>query len=257
MISKKIHYCWFGPKCIPQRELDCIESWKKYLPDYELVFWNEDNFDVNSVEFCQQAYKSGYYAFVSDYVRAYALYNYGGIYLDTDVEVFEGFKQEIEKNSATLGFENKTMIGTAMMAFSERHCIPAALVEYYEKNQFLLANGTFNKTANPFILTEHLKSLGLIQNNSFQRVNGVKIYPRDYFFPKLLEDDVFALTNNTLSVHKFSASWLTDREKKRGRNKLWLNVARPILKNCQKLLNILLGSRLTKSIELTIRKALK
>ena len=87
MIPKIIHYCWFGRKPLPPLAVKCIESWKKYLPDYTIKEWNEDNFDINIVPYTREAYEVGKYAFVSDYARFYILYHHGGLYFDTDVEV--------------------------------------------------------------------------------------------------------------------------------------------------------------------------
>ena len=109
MIPKIIHYCWFGPNDFPELEKKCMESWKKMESEYKFMFWNEDTFDVNSVSYVKEAYKKGKYACVSEYVRMYALYNYGGIYFDTDVEVVGAIDSSLE-NAAFIGFENRTMI---------------------------------------------------------------------------------------------------------------------------------------------------
>lgn len=257
MTPKIIHYCWFGPNPLPERELKCIDSWKKVLPDYELRFWTESNFDLDSNKFCKQAYEKGYFAFVSDYVRAKALYDFGGLYLDTDVELYKGFRAVVSESTNFLGFENKTMIGTAVMGFEPQHSVSRSLKSYYEENLFITAEGTLNKTANPFVLTNILIDQGLIQNNDFQHVKDIKIFPRDYFFPKLIGDDEFRETSNTVCVHKFSASWLTDREKKRGRSWYWLTFGRPTLKFLQKTLIRLMGDSRAKKIELFIRGKLK
>ena len=109
-IPKIIHYCWFGPNPIPELELKCMESWKKYLPDYKLMFWNEESFDIDSNTFAKQAYEAKCFAFVSDYVRTKVLYEYGGLYLDTDVEILTNFNEIIENNKCFLGFETRAKL---------------------------------------------------------------------------------------------------------------------------------------------------
>ena len=112
-IPKIIHYCWFGKKDKPELVKRCIKSWENNLNDYKIIEWNEDTFDINSNKFVKQAYEAGKFAFVSDYVRVYALYNYGGIYMDTDVEVYRTFSKDILKNESFWGFEEKNFIATS------------------------------------------------------------------------------------------------------------------------------------------------
>ncbi|MFQ7081030.1 glycosyltransferase family 32 protein [Sellimonas intestinalis] len=118
-IPKIIHYCWFGPNPIPKNEQIYIENWQVKLPEYRFVFWNEESFDVQSVRYVKQAYDQGKYAFVSDYVRIYALNKYGGIYLDTDVEVLKDFSPFLDHNTF-LGFENRTMVGTGIIGTQKK-----------------------------------------------------------------------------------------------------------------------------------------
>ena len=117
MIPRIIHYCWFGRKEKPESVVKCILSWKQYLPDYQIVEWNENNFDIeNSITYVKQAYDCKMWAFVSDFVRLHALYNYGGLYFDTDVEVFKPF-DDLMINSGFCGFESKYYIGTSVFGF--------------------------------------------------------------------------------------------------------------------------------------------
>lgn len=115
MVPKIIYYCWYGVKKLPELKQKCFESWIKYIPNYEIMLWNESNSDLTSCEYVQQAYDQKKYAFVSDYVRIKALYEYGGIYLDTDVEVLKSFNH-LMHSKGFFGFENRTTVGTAVMA---------------------------------------------------------------------------------------------------------------------------------------------
>jgi len=122
-IPKIIHYCWFGPKDIPEIELKCMESWKVFFPEFKFMFWNENTFDIREASFVEQAYEAKHYAFVSDYVRTKVLFEYGGIYLDTDVEILQNFDMVLKKEVCVLGFETRSKVGTAVMAFTPKHAI--------------------------------------------------------------------------------------------------------------------------------------
>lgn len=134
-IPKIIHYCWFGKNEMPLKEKECVAGWKKFYPDYEFKIWNEDNFDYNKCIYARQAYERGYYAFVSDYVRAKVLYEYGGIYLDTDVKIIKKLPNVPEKGF--LGFERRKFIGTAVMAAEPESELIAELLDYYEQHEFV------------------------------------------------------------------------------------------------------------------------
>lgn len=256
-IPKIIHYCWFGPKPIPESELKCIESWGKFFPDYEFKFWNENTFDINAYAFSRQAYESKYYAFVSDFVRAVVLKQYGGIYLDTDMEILSSITSLLEGNQAVLGFENKTQVGTAIMAFVPNHDIMIDFANYYYNSSFINSSGNLNITANPSILAEILFKYNILLNGSDQKVRGVHVFHRDVFFPKKMSEYDFRVTDKTLSIHHFNASWLTSRQRSRGQNVIWIEICRPVLKRCRKLLFLLCGSDCTRRFETKIRNILK
>ena len=256
-IPKIIHYCWFGPKPIPELELKCIESWKKYLPDYKLMFWNEKSFDINSHSFSKQAYEKNYFAFVSDYVRAEVLKVYGGIYLDTDFEVLSNFTDIFVDYDVVLGFENSSLVGTAMMAAVPNHNIFQAFAKHYVNSSFVNRNGKIQITANPAILADILKKNGINLNGKDQLVNGVYVYQRNLFFPKKLKDDSFRMTEETVGIHHFEGSWLTDRQKKRGQNVIWIEICRPLLTKVKDILCLVLGESKTKELEINIRNFLK
>jgi mannosyltransferase OCH1-like enzyme len=138
---------------MPDLAVNCINSWKKYLPDYELVLWNEDNFDINSNQYVKEAYESKKYAFVTDYVRLYALYHHGGIYMDTDVEVLKSLDEFLEHTAFT-GCENDQMCVTGTMASEKGHKWIEDLLNDYDDKKFILAEGSFDKTPNTQIITE-------------------------------------------------------------------------------------------------------
>ncbi len=256
-VPKIIHYCWFGPKEIPALELHCMLSWEKYFPDYEVMFWNEETFDINSNRFAQQAYQGGHYAFVSDYVRTKVLYEYGGIYLDTDVEIIHYFDNVIKDGFSFLGFENSTHIGSAVMGMSKKHPIMGEFMNYYLNNSFINNSGDIDTIANVIKFTDILTTQGLNTNGKRQVVKDIDIYPRDYFYPKNISNNEFIVTNNTLSIHKYSCSWMTPREFKRGNNKIWINVIRPLLRFLREQGITLIGAGRIQTIEIKLRNLLK
>lgn len=257
MVPKIIHYCWFGTKEIPPMEKTCMESWKKYLPDYDVKLWNESNFDLTVCKYAQEAYATKKYAFVSDFCRIYALYEYGGIYFDTDVEVLKSF-DKLLMHRAFLGFENRTMVGTAMIALEPHSPIAKDMLDYYYKTPFYDAKGNENLTTNVTLLNKILEKYGIKHENSYQELKGgVTVYPREYFFPKKLSETEFIITEAAYCVHKMSGTWLTARQKKLGSNIFWINVCRPILKKCLKLSIFLLGEDRAKNLEIKVRNAIK
>ncbi|MDQ0243677.1 mannosyltransferase OCH1-like enzyme [Bacillus fengqiuensis] len=202
MIPKKIHYCWFGKGEMPQLAQKCIKSWEKYLPDYELILWNEDTFDVNSHPFTKSAYEKKKYAFVTDYVRLYALYNHGGIYMDTDVEVIKNL-DNLLSNRAFSGFESNDTVPTGIMASIKKHKIIGILLDYYNENN------DFNLTPNTQIISSIFESMGLNRNGSYQILeNDFHLYPRDYFCPIGFDNEKKHFTENTYTIHHFAGSWL-------------------------------------------------
>lgn len=216
MIPKKIHYCWFGRNPLPESALKCIESWKKYLPDYEIIEWNEDNFDVNSIPYTQQAYAAKKYAFVSDYARFKILYEHGGLYFDTDVEVIRPM-EEIVDRGPFLGFEinpcNERPEGAVNpgvgMGAKKEMAIYRSILYYYSQLSFILPDGSYNITdAVVNITTRELARVGLKEESGIQQVAGITIYPADFFNPF---DDITGRLNktqNTYTIHWFSKTWL-------------------------------------------------
>lgn len=255
MIPHIIHYCWFGPKSFSDLEIQCIESWKKYLPNYELKLWNEKTIDLHQSKFAEEAYLKKKYAFVSDYVRAKVLYEYGGLYFDTDFELLKPIDDLIEFSNF-LGFETQTHLGTAIMAFEAHHYVMKQFLAYYEKHSFLDSKGRMDNTANVTVLTDLLIPLGLKTNRERQHIKDIEIYPRDYFYPKRLKKNVFSLTVNTVGVHRCQNSWMTEKQIKRGNSILWTKILRPILYRCRIIGVKLIGKEKIRQIEIVLRNKL-
>ncbi len=212
MIPKKIHYCWFGGKPLPQLALDCIESWKKYCPDYEIIRWDESNFDLQSNDYVREAYEAGKWAFITDVVRLYVLVKEGGIYMDTDVEVLKPLDDLLELQAFS-GFESETKIPTGIMAAEKGHKFFKELLADYDNAHFKKEDGTYDMTTNVIRITDACKKYGLVQNNTLQTVNGFTFFPKDYFCPKDIDTRELHITDNTYTIHHFDGSWLNENER--------------------------------------------
>lgn len=208
MIPKVIHYCWFGRGELPELAKKCIASWQKYCPDYEIIQWNEDNFDVSSTAYTQYCYEQKKYAFLSDYVRLAVIRSHGGLYFDTDVEAVHSF-DELVRYSAFFGFENDSYINTGLGFGAEpEHPAVAVMLKQYE-NLTAREGGGFDLTPCPALNTAALLPYGLSQNGARQTVCGAEILPVEYMNPY---DDLtgrLRRTENTLSIHWYSKSWMS------------------------------------------------
>lgn len=207
MIPKVIHYCWFGRGKMPELALKCIESWRKNLPEYQIKEWNEDNFDLDLYPYVREAYDHRKFAFVTDVVRLYALYHEGGIYMDTDVEVLSSLDPFLDHHAFS-GFEDEHLIPTGIMASEKEGKWAKDNLDYYNGRHFVKEDGTLDLTTNVTIITNYMLPKGLKQNNTYQDFpNLITLYPKDYFCPKSKEDAQIYLTNNTVTIHHFAASW--------------------------------------------------
>lgn len=213
MIPKRIHYCWFGRGEKPALANKCIESWKKYCPDYELVEWNEDNFDINICPYVKEAYENRKFAFVTDYVRLYAMYSQGGVYMDTDVEVTRSL-DEFLVHHAFSGFENTENVPTGIMASEKGLPIIKELLDYYTDRHFVNEDGSFDMRTNCESITEILLKHKLVLNGKFQTVADFTLYPPDYFCPFENETGRLNKTENTATIHWFNKSWIEDGSQK-------------------------------------------
>ena len=213
MIPKKIHYCWFGKGKMPTKAIECIESWKKILPEYELVEWNEDNFDINAIPYVREAYENKKYAFVTDYVRLYAMYNFGGIYMDTDVEVLKPLDQFLD-NVAFSGFESSQLIPTGIMASEKGFPLYKEFLDYYNDRHFVKPDGSFDMTTNVIIMTTIADKHGLVHNGKMQVIDGWALYPSDYFCPLNDATGKLDMTKNTAVIHWFAKSWVSAKDRR-------------------------------------------
>lgn len=211
MIPKVIHYCWFGGNPLPELARKCIESWRKFCPDYEIVRWDETNFDVTQNDYCREAYESKKWAFVSDYARLKVLYEYGGIYMDTDVEVTKNLDLFL-KHDAFSGFEDDKHIPTGIMASKKNGEWMRLLLSYYKDRHFILENGEFDLTTNITSITKMTLSKYPVElNNQFQEIEGVcALYPDDFFCPKDYVTGELCITANTYAIHHYDGSWASE-----------------------------------------------
>lgn len=210
MIPKVIHYCWFGRGEKPKLAKKCIASWKKYCPDYEIIEWNEDNFDINCCPYVKEAYESRRFAFVTDYVRLYVMFTQGGIYMDTDVEVTRNL-DEFLVHKGFSGFESETQIPTGIMAGEKGFPLFEKLLSYYDGRHFLDRNGNQDTTTNVITITAMLSERGFIPNGKYQVVDEFALYPRDYFCPLDDSTGVMYDSKNTATIHWFNKSWVPQR----------------------------------------------
>lgn len=213
-IPKIIHYCWFGRGKKTKLIRKCMKTWKKYFPEYDIVEWNEENFDINSNEYVREAYNNKKYAFVSDYARLYALYNFGGIYFDTDIEVIKNF-DNIIKNMDIYAFEKEDVIMTGVMIARKGSKIIKQFLKLYDNLKFLNDDGSLNLLPNTYRLTEILKENGLVCNNKKQILKNslAEIYPIEYFCAYDMDNSYFMPTQNTYTIHHYDGSWTSKKEK--------------------------------------------
>lgn len=220
MIPKVIHYCWFGGNSLPPLALKCIDSWKRYLPEYKIKEWNEDNFPYQDYIFAKEALESKKFAFVSDVARLHALKYEGGIYMDTDVEVLKPLDNLLNQ-VAFSGFENDDFVPTGIMASVKGGQWVSELLTYYDGKSFFNENGEMETTANTYIITQMMKKRGFKMNNTFQKHKDyVSFYPKDYFCPKSYKTGSIDVTDNTYCIHHFAQSWIPKRRKLRNQAKM-------------------------------------
>lgn len=200
MIPKKIHYIWFGRNPKTERVKHCIESWRRILPDYEIIEWNEDNFDVNYNEFTKRAYEEGKWAYVADVARLWVLLNEGGIYMDTDVEVYKPLDEFLEKE-AFMGFEDSNYLSTAVIGAEKDNPYIRLMLDYYNAIEFIKYDIWTDyikyEETSPCIQTNVYELLGLKRDGTEQTLKHLKVYPNTYFHTK----------DEGYTYHSFGGSW--------------------------------------------------
>lgn len=209
---KTLHYCWFGGAPLPESAIRCMESWKKFCPGYEIKRWDESNFDVTSPPFVAEAYAAKKWAFVSDYVRTYALYHEGGLYVDTDVEFVKGVDDLT--NESFIGFEGPSVVnpGLILHAAAPHEELFCEVMDEYAKMNFSAEN--MNDITSPIVYTRVLEKRGFRMDNTLQSRGGFTVYPMEYFQPMGSGRRKIRLTENTRSVHHYDASWFGAQDKK-------------------------------------------
>lgn len=241
MIPKKIHYFWFGYRNKPKEVVDYINTWKYNFPEYQIIEWNESNFDTNCCDYVRQAYEAKKYAFVSDYARIYVLYHIGGIYFDTDIEVCSDFSGMLENKRMVLGFEDDHYVMTAFIA-AEPHmqCFKYLLDEYSEK-QFIKKNGKYDTLPNPVIVTKAMEKMNLVTNGKYQLFQKeCEIYPYDYFSAFNIASQKLEVTQNTVCIHHCMGTWQTKKDKIKPwiKSKLIAMFGEEVFNNMKKILHI-------------------
>lgn len=244
MIPKVVHYCWFGHGPKNELAIKCIESWKKFLPDYEIKEWNEDNFDVNMYPYTKEALENRKFAFVTDVVRLYALYTEGGVYMDTDVEVLKSYDPFLHHHMFS-GFETNYTVPTGMMAAEKGSVWAKDLLNQYNNRHFVLEDGTLDYLTNTAVITRYMKSKGLVQNNTYQDFPGLcTMYPADYFCPKDHTTGEIHITENTVCIHHFAGSWLRKSWKRNVKHSLKLLLVKLLGgKKASKITDVLTGRK--------------
>ena len=208
MLPKIIHYCWFGRGEKPVLAQKCIDSWRKFCPDFEIREWNEDNCDYLAMPFMMEAYAAKKYAFVSDVMRLIVLEQYGGVYFDTDVELVRDIAPLMD-DEGFIGFENDQYVNSGQgIAAMPHHPVVQAMIEEYRKLHFTSADGTTNAVGCPHLNTDVMERCGLVRNGKEQRVAGIHVYPAEFFNPLDSVTGKLTKTDNTYSIHWYSMSWL-------------------------------------------------
>lgn len=220
MIPKKIHYCWLGGNPLPESAKNCIRSWQKYCPDYEIIEWNETNYDFTKQPYMKQALEAKKWGFVPDYARLDIVYQYGGIYLDTDVEIIKPF-DELLKYAGFAGFESEDYVNLGQGFGAEAgNSMIKTLMDSYGDLSFVDEEGNLDMTASPELNTDTFEQNGLKRNGELQDIDGFVFFPPDYLCPKSLNDGIIRKTENTYSIHHFDATWYSE-EKQKEKQKRW------------------------------------
>lgn len=210
MIPKIIHYCWFGRNPKPKLAEKCIASWKKFCPDYEIIEWNEKNFDVQQHPYLEWCYENKKWAFLSDFARLLIVEQYGGIYFDTDVELLRS-PDELLAYEAFYGFENKDHVATGLGfgAVAGHETVAAMIQQYTDIKQNL--DGSYPLIVCPALNTQALMKFGLVLNGQRQNLKGTEILPVDVLNPYNDITGQFNKTSDTVSVHWYSKSWMSKK----------------------------------------------
>ena len=205
MIPKIIHYCWLSNDPIPKDLKKYMKSWKEKLYDYEFILWDLNRFDLNRSLWVKQAFEAKKYAFAADYIRLYAVYNYGGIYMDMDVEVIKSFN-DLLRNDYILGYEAAKGLEAGVFGAPKKAPWVKEVLEYYTSKEFALPNGLYNDTPLPIIMDEVL-------NADYITNKKIVPLPTDFLTAKSYKTGKITITPNTYTIHHFAGSWKSWEEK--------------------------------------------
>lgn len=209
-IPKVIHYCWFGRSNKSKFINKCMNSWSKHLPDYKIIEWNENNFDINCNKYVKEAYAQKKYAFVSDVARLNALYNYGGVYFDTDIEVRKSLDKYLNKARVIMAFESKKIIMTGFFCTRKNDDFIKKWLNQYDNLVFIDENGKCDLTPNTFRVTDLLVEEGLKLNGLRQSLKeDIEIFPNEIFGAYDVDNSTYNENENTVIIHHYNSSWRT------------------------------------------------
>lgn len=237
MIPKTIHYCWFGGNPIPKEYEKYIESWRQIMPDYTIKRWDETNYDINCIPFSSEAYSVGKFAYVSDYARLRILYEHGGVYFDTDVEVIKPI-DDILTDGGFMAFEKNTLNNSDQIlnvnpglgfAVAPGNPIIREAMDFYESHHYIYPDGHMEQITIVKIVTDILKNRGLSQSDIPTTIEGITIYPWDYFCPVEFLSSKLEITENTRTIHHYSASWMSLTDKLKMKKGYYANKVRKLL----------------------------
>lgn len=211
MIPKIIHYCWFGKNKMPDNLKKYMQSWKEYCPDYEIKCWSEDNYDVNSNSFLKAAYKAKAWAFVSDYVRLDVIYRFGGIYLDTDVELLKNL-DFLLNNKAYIGIQQNGYYCTTGLGFGGEKGNTAIYKMLEKYNDLIYKEENKEKLACPYLNDAAIREIGVIEKKDIIKFKDITIYGPKYFDPLATGNTKNLLCAETISIHHYAATWTSKSE---------------------------------------------
>ena len=256
MIPRIIHYCWFGENAKPAKIKKCIRSWKKYCPDFEFIEWNESNFDYRCNAYCEAAYNAGKWAFVTDYVRLKVLYDYGGIYMDTDVELLKPIESFLKFN-CFMGFQHERYVNNGLVTGAiKNHWFIKQNMEVYENLIF-----TNETDSNKFIVCQEYttillekRGLKLPCDGSIQKIDDIYIFPPEFFCPYDHRTYKMVKTKNTVAVHHFASSWWDEKRKQDYDIVKWKNRIHSITHLPNKIMINLLGRNVYENVKRKIKR---
>lgn len=212
MIPKVIHYCWFGNNIMPRKVKKCIKSWRNVLSDYEVIQWDETNFDITENQYIEEAYRCKKWAFVADYARAKILVEHGGLYLDTDMLIIKRFDFAL-MNKAFCSFANENIVSMGLLGFEKNNVLMKEHLQSYNNRKFILNDHTIDKTTNVTVFSEMLQNYGMSNYDKINHLKDITIYPTDFFYPTDFEGKRNNFTKNTCAIHLHYGSWLSPKEK--------------------------------------------